>query len=182
MFIIILLLILLIISGIFTFRSRDKKAVIGLSIVVVCLLGIGIFRLQPILLPTFRDTIQFNWNINLPKPYKESTIASNAGGFPVNGETYVVMDYHNSDDIHKINNCIKWQNKNESIIMKSEKFIVELEKNLGTDNKSKEKIQSNIPNLNFDLKYYYKTKKDFSSILFIFIPEEKRIYIMQSIY
>ena len=156
--------------------------VIGLYIGAVCLLGIGIFSLQPILFPTFRESVQFNWNIDLPKPYKELIIASNAGGFPMNGETYVVIDYHNSDDIDKIGSCIEWQDKNECIIAKAEKFIVELEMSLEADNRSKEKIKSNIPNLNSDFKYYYKTKEDFSSILFIFKPKEKRIYIMQSIF
>ena len=180
----LLVFVLLLIGGIYTFK-KNKKIFTLLLVVDICFfifLGYHFYTIiQPVIFPDFTQTLKLNWKIDLPSPKDEKLIASNGGGLP--GDSFLVLQYADNNDITKIDQIFEWSGKDNYIQDKIAYFMQHLNDGL---NQSKlntnleEKIKSNSIVLNTNFKYYYQKKDDNSYIIFILSGNEKRIYIMQS--
>lgn len=115
------------------------------------------------------DNINHNWLIKLPTPYKEIYSIDSGESFHGDGERYNILEYKNEEDI---NLFLKFkESKNKSMEIEVEKILNSLH------------VPSEcMPNFNYDYRYYLRTKNYSSTIYLIFVPNIKRLYVIEEIY
>lgn len=62
----------------------------------------------------FTETIEKDWDINLPETYEEHKVVRYKG-FYGNGVSYIVLKYRNPKDIKVVNQLVKWQAKDSMV-------------------------------------------------------------------
>lgn len=117
----------------------------------------------------YTEIINLNWSIELPNSYKEIYSIDIGASFHGDGERYHIFEYNNKKDI---NIPLNWENnKNIAIESAIEKVLNDLNV-----------AQVNSPNFKDEYKYYSKTADDSSKIYLIFVPNTKRLYVIEDIY
>ncbi|MEZ0536625.1 hypothetical protein ACAG39_05155 [Caldicellulosiruptoraceae bacterium PP1] len=136
-------------------------AILLLFIVIVIFLYIQI--------NTYSKVINLNWSIKLPNSYKEIYSANSGASFHGDGQRYHIFEYNNENEI---NQALNWINA------KNVSMELEINKILNNLNVSKQ----NMPDYNKKYKYYVKFQEDSSKIYLIFVPDTRKLYIIEDIY
>lgn len=117
---------------------------------------------------SYTEIINMNWSIELPKPYEEIYSIDSGPSFHGDGERYHIFDYKNKDDIEL---SLKWKD-DKNLSMESK--IGEVLDNLSVS-------QEYMPKFESKYQYYSKREQDSSTIYLIFIPDIKRLYVIEDI-
>lgn len=112
--------------------------------------------------------INMNWNINLPREYKEIFYIDSGESFLGDGKRYSIFEYNTLDEI---NSTIEWKDKVDYI----EDYVVDILEEL-------EVSKEYYPDFNSDFKYYYKMDEDKSKIYIILNSDLKKVYIAENIF
>lgn len=112
--------------------------------------------------------INMNWNINLPREYKEIFYIDSGESFLGDGQRYSIFQYNTLDEI---NSTIEWKDKDDYI----EDYVVDILEEL-------EVSKEYYPDFGSDFKYYYKMNEDKSKIYIILNSNLKKVYIAESIF
>lgn len=112
--------------------------------------------------------INMNWNINLPREYKEIFYIDSGESFLGDGQRYSIFQYNTLDEI---NSTIEWKDKVDYI----EDYVVDILEEL-------EVSKEYYPDFNSDFKYYYKMDEDKSKIYIILNSDLKKVYIAENIF
>ena len=148
---------------------RMKKLIIFLIVILlVVVFLITIFFWGNINNP-YTEIINLNWSIELPNSYKEIYSIDSGASFHGDGERYHIFEYDNKKDV---NISLNWKNNKNAAI---ESAIENVLNNLNVS-------QVNRPNLEVEYKYYSKTEDDSSKIYLIFVPNTKKLYVIEDIY
>lgn len=116
----------------------------------------------------YTEIIYMNWSIKLPSTYKEVYSKDSGPSFHGDGERYHIFDYKNSDDIEL---SLKWNDGNNVSI---ESAINHVLNSLTIPNEY-------MPDFKSKYKYYLKKKEDSSVIYLVFVPDAKRLYVIENI-
>jgi hypothetical protein len=122
----------------------------------------------------YTEVIKANWSISLPKPYKEVYSTNSGESFHGDGERYSIFEYKNKEDIDL---SLNWDNNeneavNSAIIKTIESEIIEVINGLSIP-------MENMPDFKSKYKYYTTQKNDFSKIYLIFVPDTKKLYVIE---
>ncbi|MEG6567795.1 hypothetical protein V6B95_12645 [Thermoanaerobacterium saccharolyticum] len=109
-----------------------------------------------------------NWSIKLTSTYKEVYSKDSGPSFHVDGERYHIFDFKSSDDIEL---SLKWNDGNNTSI---ESAINHVLNSLTIPNEY-------MPDLNLNINIILKKKEDFSAIYLVFVPDAKRLYVIENI-
>ena len=112
--------------------------------------------------------INMNWNINLPREYKESFYIDSGESFLGDGQRYSIFQYNTLDEI---NNVVEWKAKDNHI----KNYVINILEEL-------EVSKEYYPDFNSDFKYYYKMDEDKSKIYIILNSDLKKVYIAENIF
>lgn len=112
--------------------------------------------------------INMNWNINLPREYKEIFYIDSGESFLGDGQRYSIFQYNTLDEI---NSTIEWKDKDDYI----EDYVVDILEEL-------EVSKEYYPDFGSDFKYYYKMNEDKSKIYIILNSNLKKVYIAENIF
>jgi hypothetical protein len=125
-------------------------------------------KIKSILFPTFATTMALNWDIRIPVPEHKVKVASNTGGFPINGSVFYIFEYDNVKDLE---NSLVWKDKSQSV----QNMVATFFEDTGF---RKDNINAVI-NSKKSYKYFYKAKADGSYIILILM--DNVLYIIQTI-
>ena len=157
---------------IFIFRiGLKKKNCFGrvLSVIIIITLILTISTIIMIKEENrYYHIINMNWNINLPREYKEIFYIDSGESFLGDGKRYSVFQYNTLDEI---NSTIEWKDKVDYI----ENYVVDILEEL-------EVSKEYYPDFNSDFKYYYKMDEDKSKIYIILNRDLKEVYIVESFF
>jgi hypothetical protein len=145
-----------------------KKLFIFLSGILLEIALYGGFIYTKINKP-YTEIINMNWSIKLPSSYKETYSIDSGTSFHGDVERYHILDYKNKGDIEL---SLNWKDDKNSAI---ESLIKQVLNALNVP-------REYMPNFNSKYKYYLKRKQDSSVIYLIFVPDTKRLYIIEDIY
>jgi hypothetical protein len=84
---------------------KNRKWIIIFGVLIICI--VGSYNLYQKFGTTY-GTWDINWGFEVPKPSQEVIVFENYGGFPMNGEAYIVVDY-NAKHINKIKSQMYWK-------------------------------------------------------------------------
>ena len=151
------------------FKMKTIIYIIIVAIILLLFTGCFVYsKIKPILFPTFETTMVLNWDIKIPLPENKVKVASDIGGFPINGSVFYIFEY---DDVKDLENSLEWKDKNQSVQNMVNTFFEDT-------GFAKDEINTIINSKN-SYKSYYKTKADGSYIILIFM--DNVLYIMQTI-
>lgn len=179
---VILLIIFILISLSLAIVGRKRKGV-SVTFLLLALLA-GIMLIKQVFSSTYVETANKVWGLDLPKPNKEIVVVVNAGGFPMNGDIFTIAEYKDEEN-DSLKKAIDWQPYSEEMSLKIDMFFDLLNSSLEDQGKLTDaifnKISHNRPVLSDEMLYYTYTKPGSSFVILIFSPQEKRMYMLQTI-
>lgn len=144
-----------------------KKILIAIGIVILSFIVKDAFQYQ-IPETSYADIIHINWSIDISKDYKEIYSTDSGASFHGDGERYNVLQYKNSNDVLLSENFTNSKNTD----MEFEVWEI-----LGHLDIPKEYL----PDFQNSYQYFATTKEDHSRIYFIFVPDTKKLYVVEMI-
>lgn len=164
-------------------RIRKEKYKIILGIIgVVAYSIVLITRYNTLPVETFVGVIEAEWDIDLPDPYRIHDVVSYKG-FSGEGISYTVLEYKEQKDIKRINQLIKWGEKDYFVkqqIDKCLKFMDEWYDLTAEESKNLNKYKKKLIN---GYEYYYiKDTDGISYGVFIWFEEEGEMHIIDHTY
>ncbi|WP_434655322.1 hypothetical protein [Thermoanaerobacterium thermosaccharolyticum] len=144
-----------------------KASIFLISILlVIALFGGFIYKTMN---KSYTEIIDMNWSIKLSNSYKEVYSVDSGPSFHGDGERYHIFNYKNNDDIEL---SLKWKDDKNVAIESAIKHVLNT---LSVPEKY-------MPNFKSKYKYYLKRKEDSSVIYLIFVPDTKRLYVIEDIF
>ncbi len=147
-----------------------KKFLIAVGIVILAFIVKDAFQ-HHILETSYADIIHINWSIDISdisKDYEEIYSTDSGASFHGDGERYHIFQCTNSDEILQ---WLNWtSNKNDEM----EAEVAEILEPLHIP-------KEYLPDFQENYQYFATTKEDHSRIYFIFVPDTKKLYVVEMI-
>lgn len=144
-----------------------KKMFIVIGIILMGFIAKDAFLYQ-IPRSSYADIIQLNWSIDVSKNYDEIYSIDSGASFHGDGERYHIFQYKNSSDLLSSLNLMSGKN-------------TDMESNVMEILNSLQIPAEYIPDFQRDYQYNATTATDSSRIFFIFVPDTKKLYIIEHI-
>lgn len=141
---------------------------------IVLILGVAIFILSVGILELsfigkgYTEIIKANWEISLPKGFKEVYERDSGASFLGDRKRYHIFKYK---EVEKVDECVDWY-KGSNVVLETEVDkvlqILEIPEDM-------------MPDLITEYKYYMKRDSDSSKLYLILNEEVKELYIVENI-
>ena len=151
-------------------RSHKFKLIVILIIACIIILGLKIIKFTNEYTSfgkSYQEIVKINWDIELPKNYKEIYNFKSERSLLGDGVRYHVFEY---DSINNLSAILEWELGGNS----------RLEEEINNILKKESILEKYFPNFLNEYKTFIKFAEDSSKIYIIL--EENRIYILENIY
>lgn len=166
-----MILILIIFTVIFLVRLVSKKEnCFGRSLSIISAITIVMVLATAIMVKEhnrYYHIINVNWEISLPRNYKEIYHTDSGPSFHGDGERYSVFQYESLDEV---DNLLQWKDKNDYVEPSIKEILDKLEV-----------PKEYYPDFKDQFKYYYTIKEDRSELYIILNRDLREIYIIENI-
>lgn len=167
--ILLISLFILFLVLIFSIIFRDNRIIkiSAASVIIVTIITVLLFK--KLFMPSFLGTIEFNWDIKLPKPVKIEEIYNSRGGFHGDGDSYYLLHYSQKKS-NELISSLNWKKEDVLAYNKAKAFIKGLQ------------VNGCVTDLNFENKplTIYKRKARSDYVILLYDSINYKLYIIES--
>lgn len=163
-------------------KLKVRHTVYKVTGIIVVVIIIGNVKVQYKTTEVFTESIEKEWDIDLPQTYTEDKVVRYRG-FYGNGVSYIVLKYINKEEIESISKLVKWRVKDGFVQEQIRECLRFLEEWYDVTIEERNDLLRYTSKLGGEYEYYYTKQRDNMSYgVFVWFKDEGEIHAIEMTY